>query len=451
MIAPQYRLLFWVACLVVPFSFVAAIQPSTLLAAEIIIGGFLILAIADALSARKRLDNIEVHLPEVIRITENKEGLLLLKLETKQPSNRRLRIGIGAPAEFKLPVEEFTTALSKENRAYEVAIPCTPSRRGTYAIQAVHLETGSPIGFWAFRKTFQVEAEVRVYPNIHKEQKSLAALFLNRGMFGLHAQRQVGKGKEFEKLRDYIPGDSYEDIHWKATAKRSHPVTKIFQIERTQEIYVVLDASRLSSREIQTQSNGSPESPPTVLQLERFITAALVLALVAEKQGDLFGLLTFHDKVHSFVRARNGKAHYAACRDALYSLQPKMVNPDFNELNSFIRLRLRRRALLIFLTNLDDPVLAETFVQNLDVLTRHHLVLVNMLKTPVLAPVFSGEAVREADDLYRRLGGHLQFQQLRELEQVLKRRGVAMNLLDNETMCSHLVSQYINVKRRQLL
>jgi uncharacterized protein (DUF58 family) len=64
----------------------------------------------------------------------------------------------------------------------------------------------------------------------------------------MHTQRQVGKGRDFEQLREYLPGDGYEDIHWKATAKYGHPVTKVFQIERTQELYVVLDASRLSGR-----------------------------------------------------------------------------------------------------------------------------------------------------------------------------------------------------------
>ena len=106
--------------------------------------------------------------------------------------------------------------------------------------------------------------------------------------------------------------------------------------------------------------------------LERFVTAGLVLGLAAEQQGDLFGLLTFTNKVESFVRAKNGKAHFSACRDALYTLQPQVVTPDFDELCTFIRLRMRRRALLVILTSLDDPVLAESFVRNLELIRRQH-------------------------------------------------------------------------------
>src|SRR5207302_9243101 len=123
--------------------------------------------------------------------------------------------------------------------------PCLPLKRGNYRIASIHLEAPSRLGFWAARAVLPATGEIRVYPNLIKERRNLAALFLHRGTFGLHAQRQVGKGRDFEKLREYIPGDSFDEVHWKATAKRGRPVTKIFQIERTQEVYVIVDASRL--------------------------------------------------------------------------------------------------------------------------------------------------------------------------------------------------------------
>jgi uncharacterized protein (DUF58 family) len=185
--------------------------------------------------------------------------------------------------------------------------------------------------------------------------------------------------------------------------------------------------------------------------LERFVTAALVLGLAAEQQGDLFGLITFADKVGRFVRARNGQAHYGACRDALYAMQPQLVSPDFDELCMFIRLRLRRRALLVFLTSLDDPALAGSFVRNLDLVRHQHLVLVNMLQPRAAVPVFTNPNVATLDNLYEHLGGHLQWHRLRELEKVLRRRGVHFSLLSNERLSAELVSQYLGVKRRQLL
>jgi uncharacterized protein (DUF58 family) len=322
--------------------------------------------------------------------------------------------------------------------------PVTPNRRGQYFLEHAYLEVASPLGFWAARASQPAHAELRVYPNLFDERKNVAALFLRRGELGIHAHRQAGQGRDFEKLREYVPGDSYDEIHWKASAKRGHPVTKVFQIERTQEVYVIVDASRLTAREISvngTQTTG----------LERFVTAALILGLAAEQQGDQFGLVTFSDRVLSFVRAKSGQAHYGTCRDRLYTLHPQSVTPDFEELCSFIRLRLRKRALLIFLTALDDPMLAESFAKASELISRQHLILVNMLQPAGTGPLFSDESVAGLDDLYRRLGGHLQWNSLRELEKVLKRRGVRFSLLDPGKLAAQVIAQHADVKRRQLL
>jgi hypothetical protein len=112
---------------------------------------------------------------------------------------------------------------------------------------------------------------------------------------------------------------------------------------------------------------------------------------------------------------------------------------------------MRRRALLIVLTALDDSVLAESFVRNMDLLRRQHLLLVNMVKPSGVTPVFSDPAVQTQDDVYEHLRGHLQWQNLRELQKVLQRRGVDFSLLENERLSVDLVTQYLNVKQRQLL
>src|SRR5207247_1367554 len=89
----------------------------------------------------------------------------------------------------------------------------------------------------------------------------------------------------------------------------------------------------------------------TASALDRCVIAALVLALAAQRQGDLFGLVAFSDRIVRFLRARNGRAHFNACRDALFALEPESVSPDFDEIAAFLRLRLRRRALLLFFTD----------------------------------------------------------------------------------------------------
>lgn len=455
MIVPQNKLLTWFALIVLPCALLGGVQPAALPFALAAIAILAAVVIVDAVRGGKSLKGIDVQLPEVVRMSKDREAKVELRIRNERQLQTQLRFGLALPREITSIQEEIPVQLPVGSEWSRLTWPCVPLKRGSFSLDAAYVEGSSPFGFWAVRKAIPTRSEVRVYPNLLTDRKNLAALFLNRGTFGLHAQRQVGKGRDFEKLREYVPGDSFDEIHWKATARRARPITKVFQIEKTQEVYVVIDASRLTARAPGLDTAQPTAADGTVINtnttLERFITAGLVLGLAAEQQGDLFGLLTFTNKVEKFVRAKNGKAHYSACRDALYTLQPQIVSPDFDELCTFIRLRLRRRTLLFFLTSLDDPVLAESFVRNMDLIRRQHLVLVNMIQPPGVSPVFSNPNVTSMDDLYQHLGGHLQWRKLRELEKVLKRRGVQFSLMENERLSSELVSQYLNVKRRQLL
>jgi uncharacterized protein (DUF58 family) len=464
-IVPRNKLLFWVGIVILPFCLVAAVVPGMLMAALGLMGIFILLALIDAVRSLGNLAGFSVQIPPVVRMSKDRPGKIEVRIRNEKQGARTLRLGLPFPEQIDSKQTDAIVSLPAATEWSRYEWPCLPRKRGNYPIETVYLEASSPFGLWAHRGVARVQSELRVYPNLFSERKQLAALFLNRGTFGLHAQRQIGKGRDFEKLREYIPGDSFDEIHWKASAKRGRPVTKVFQIERTQEVYVIIDASRLSARplaraksaasrigpssaERETQAESTAE-PETIL--ERFMIAALVLGLAAEQQGDLFGLLTFADQVKTFIRAKNGKAHFSSCRDALYTLQPHIVTPDYDEVCTFIRLRLRHRALLVFLTSLDDPLLAESFVRNMDLIRRQHLILVNMLQPPGVSPMFTNPNIASMDDLYQHLGGHLLWQKLRELEKILQRRGVQFSLLQNERLSADLVTQYLNVKRRQLI
>lgn len=446
-IVPQTRLLFWAGAVFVPFSLLATVDEAGMVIAAIGIGALLVAALVDALRGLTALDGIGVELPPVVRLAKDRAGEMQVRVGNSRQDQRRLRVGFAWPEELGAAKDTEAVLLPAGTEWSAIRWPLHPVERGRRLIDRACLEGASPFGWWAVRGSVPVASELRVYPNLLTERRQLAALFLHRGSFGTHAQRQVGKGRDFEKLREYMHGDPIEEIHWKATAKRQQPVTKVFQIERTQEVYVVIDNSRLSRRSASAaQASGKEDST-----LERVVTAALVVGLAAEQQRDLFGLITFSDRVSGFVRAKSGRAHFNACRDALYRLQPETVTPDFEEAASFIRLRLRRRALLLFLTALDDPVLAESFVRSMDLVCRQHLVLAGMLKPPGADALFRDTNPETVDDVYDRLGGHLQWHRLRELEKVLGRRGVRLQLIEHEELSAQLVSNYMNVKQRQLL
>ncbi|MCX7885794.1 MAG: DUF58 domain-containing protein [Verrucomicrobiae bacterium] len=439
-LVPERRLLFVVGAVLMPGAAAGAVLPWLTAVAATLSAAVTVAAVLDAIAGKRRLGGLKAELAPLIRLTQNRETSLPMRLHNASGRVRHLRLGLALPPEFQSKQEHLWIAAPAEPAGARLHWHCLPQKRGRYRLQAVYLEEQSPLRFWALRSTLPLNTELRVYPNLAEERRRLAAFFLNRGLTGVHVQRQVGRGREFEKLREYVPGDDYQDIHWKTTAKRARPITKVFQIERTQEVYVLVDSSRLSARRCGETS-----------ALERFVTAALLLALAAEKQGDLFGLLTYSDKVNRFVRAGRGKSHYGTCREVLYTLEPQPVAPDLQEVFVFLRSQLRRRALLVFLTSLDDPLLAETFVRKADLISRQHLVLVNMPRPAGIAPLFSGRPVSEPDQIYERLSGHILWHNLGELGETLRSRGVSFQLVEAETLCARLIAQYLNVKHRQLL
>ncbi|MEN8753911.1 MAG: DUF58 domain-containing protein, partial [Desulfobacterales bacterium] len=307
--------------------------------------GFLAIVMVDAAGSRKLLAGIHVTLPAVVRLSVGRESAMILSIESNADKIKQLRLGLAFPREIYSPNEDLVTKLPAETPHCRVAWPFRALKQGLYLLENCYLETTSSMGFWSLRRTQAARAEVRVYPDLFRERKKLSGLFLNRGI-GIHALRQVGKGREFEQLREYLPGDSYEDIHWKATARRGQPITKVYQIERTQQIYVIIDGSRLSVRNSDPHGArsailGAPEVDDRTSILERYAAAALVMGLAADRQADEFGLLVFDDLVRKFVRAKSGKAHYDGCRDALHTLQAKSVTPDFGELFTFIATKIR--------------------------------------------------------------------------------------------------------------
>ena len=440
MIAPRPRLLLAVGGIALPLAALLPALPER--SGEAVLLALAAIVAADALLGPRRLAGIEVLLPSTARFLRDREGEIAIRVRHLNPTSRLVAVGLSLPPALASRSDPLRVRLPAGPSEAVFAWPLRPRSRGRFRITAVHLEASSPLGFWGARRAVEVATEVRVYPNLLAEGRGAAALFLRRSRVGLHALRRIGKGREFESLRDYQPGDGFEDVHWKGTAKRGRPVTKVFQVERTQEVYAIVDASRLAAR-----LQGDPPSAA----IERFVSAALLLARATERQGDLFGLVAAADSVSMFLRAGRGRAHFDACREALCALEARPATPDFDETATFLLSRLRRRALLLFLTDLDDPVLAEGFLRCAGVLARRHLVVACLLRPHGARPLFTGPDPADPDDVYRRLAGHLVWSDLQELTRGAQRKGAAVSLFEGSSLPTDVVGRYLEVKRRQAL
>ena len=375
-LAPRNRLIAAVGLVAGIVALMAAVAPGFAVAALLIVAGLVLVVVFDAVTSLRGLQGISVRTPELVRTVRDRESELPFSIVNTGSEVRGLRASVELPESFTTPhaVIEGGPVLGSDQK-FDLAAEFASDRRGEFRITRCDVGSLSRLGLWSAVKAAPVDLTVRVYPNLRADDA--AAEFLKRSDSGSRLIRMTGKGREFEKLREYSHGDSYDEIDWKATARRGKPVVRVFQVERTQEIYVAIDASRLSARPLDGHAT-----------LEHYVNAALIMGLAAEQQGDKFGLISFSDRMHRFVRARTGKQHFTVCRDAIYRLQPRIAEPDFGELFSFLQTRLTKRALVVILTALDDPLMGETFARQVSVASRRHLIMAAMVRPEGAHPMF---------------------------------------------------------------
>lgn len=439
-IVPTYRL---VAIAVIPVmvalasAFLSTGRAAMLLACAALV----ILAAFDLLTLFHQISELHAFVPKVLRLTCHRPGKLELTLSCHPAPARNLEISLGAPWPLSLecPLNPLRFLWPQGVEAVDLSFELTAHERGGITLTELFLQSGSLFGLWHLNRSLPIETELRVYPELSASARRISARFLSSHSAGLATTRLLGQGREFERLRDYLPGDSYADIDWKATARRRKPVTRLYQAEHTQQVLVAIDTGRLSAR----IRGGGPV-------LDSYINAALFLGQIARKNGDHFGVLTFSDRVSSYIRPGSGQAHHNACRELLCHEKQTSCSPAFDELFSFLRLNLAKRTLVLILTDLDDPLLSEKFLAHVDIALKRHLVHLCMPR-PYASGAVLEEPVESVEQIYQSVADDLIRRDLEILRRELAAKGVVLKAVEPEDFVVALVNQYLEVKQRQML
>ncbi|MCC5843342.1 MAG: DUF58 domain-containing protein [Verrucomicrobia bacterium] len=427
-----------------PVALLAAAHPAGM--ALLMLSAMLLLSVslADRVLKAPGLAEARVTGVQEIRQANHQTGTVRLRVEMPAAVRGAVTFGLAFPPQLGAETESVTGRVEGDPPGVRAVFSFTPCERGEYAVREGALEVSSRLGLWRMRRRMAVDLVFRVYPDLRRERRVMANLFLNRGQSGLRQQRITGQGRDYDQIREYRPGDTPADIHWKASAKRSELVTKTYQIERTQEVYLVIDHSRLSARP-HPGGEGRPDEPV----LERYVAAANLLAMAAVREGDLFGLMTFARMTDTFVRAGSGTAHLRTVQNSLFRLKPEPVYPDIDEWVRFTRVHVRRRSLMILLTDLSDATTFDLLEKRVHLLSRSHLVVVAMIPLPGVAPLFAGREA--AGDPWEALAGHLMWRDLQGFRTRLRALNVPLLLPGAETLALDVINQYLTIKQTQRL
>ncbi len=403
----------------------------------------LLVALLDLVWERGEGPALEFFPPEELRLAKGRSGDLKLRFKVLR-SLQACRVGIPFAPELGVEEQEQQLQAVQEGEKRSVSWSLSPHERGVYESDTVFLQMLSRLGLWELRSRIPCPVTYKVHPDLQRERKALANLFLNRGLSGLRLQKIAGRGRDYDQLREYRMGDTLADIHWKATAKRNSLMARTYQIERTQEVYIVIDHSRLSSR---PQPFADGERAEAVL--ERFVTVANILAMTAIREGDLIGFMAFARITDRYIPAGSGTSHLRELQNGIFQLRPEAVYPDVDEWVRFTRSRVRRRSLIILLTDLSDATTFELLEQRVSLLSRTHMVVVAMIPPPGVNQLFA--TTKPDPDPWRDLAGHLLWRELQGYRKRLQALGVTLLLPAADRLAVDVVDEYLTLKQQQRL
>lgn len=344
-----------------------------------------------------------------------------------------------------------------------------PAERGDFALGRMFLRYRGALRLverWTVAEPLtatQKPQRVRVFP-AHEDSRGRAAFFLLRAR-QIELQRRKlqlrGTGREFESLRDFQQGDELRSISWTATARRGKLVARQFTAERSQQVWVVLDAGRLSRTAFELR-RGEPElvgetvmerdraHRMTVTQLDQATTAAVMLAQVVGGSGDKFAMMAYGREIKQVLPPGAGVVHTRLLLDLLSQTSPESAEAD--HLNAVARLKTlqRRRGLMVWITELVDSAGRPELVTAASELVRQHLVVLVLLKHPELEELAS-RVPKTRDEMFHSAAAQEMLERRRETVAQLERRGVLIVETTAEEIGVRAVSEYLEVKARGLL
>lgn len=366
-----------------------------------------------------------------------------IRLRLHNPSPHRLRVAVrdDAPGGFVLdPAGDLPAIELPPYARRELAYDAAPAHRGTFAFGDVHLRVDGGPGLCTVATSVPAARDVRVYPNVLGPRRyELAARLGELALLGFRTVRKDGRGGEFEKLREYVPGDDYGDIEWRATARRGRPIVRAHQRERSQQVLLCVDAGRMMATRL-----------GAITKLDHAIDAALLTAYVALRQGDRVGLVVFADEVRTFVPPRAGAAQYRRLLEALAGIEPELTFVDFRALTDFVRARVPRRALVLLFSDLLDEAHASPLADCAPILAERHLpVCVTLRDDGVHA--LARQRPDTAEDAYRRAAATDLLDEQDAVRAHLGRRGVQLVEASAGDLAVATVNRYLELKRRGAL
>jgi uncharacterized protein (DUF58 family) len=335
-----------------------------------------------------------------------------------------------------------------------------PHERGDVRAGKTYIRYASPLGLverWAMA---DLEQPVRVYPALRQGEDQ--EIFLARGRqidLQLRRAQERGLGRDFESLREYLDGDDLRDVCWTATARRGQLITRRYQTERSQAVWIVLDAGRLLRGRISPGSEiGTVEAAGTAsdharrghLKLDYACTTAVALAQLALYSGDRVGLLVYGRNVQQRVLPGRGHAHLRQIVEALSQARAEASEADHLRATATLNRLQPRRVLILWVTDLAETAMRPEVIDGAMQLLHRHVLLFVALAQPDVAAI-ANTRPKNVEEMFRASAAQEMTTRRELLLARLRDQGALTLDLDPAHLTSAVLNQYLKVKERAMV
>jgi uncharacterized protein (DUF58 family) len=312
-----------------------------------------------------------------------------------------------------------------------------PLTRGEYVFNDINVFAHAPLQLVKRRFIFPAKQVVKVYPSyLQMRRYQLLAVSNRLQEAGVKKIRKIGHSMEFEQIKEYVRGDDYRTINWKATARKEGLMVNNYTDERSQQIYCLINKGRVMKM---------PFGGMTLL--DHAINATLVLCNVALVRQDKAGLITFERNLDTFLPADKKPTQMNAVLESLYRQKTDFLEPDFEKLFSVIRNRITNRSLLVLFTNFESLESLQREMPALKKIAKYHLLLIVFFENTELRSLLEGKTA-SLEDIYIKTIAEKFAYEKRLMVKELHKNGIPSILTTPENLTVNTINKYLELKTR---
>lgn len=315
-----------------------------------------------------------------------------------------------------------------------------PVERGEYHFNNVNLYSSSPIGLIQRRHNKKLSQMVPVYPSIIQMKKyGLIALSKVSSFQGVKKLRRLGHSYEFEQIKNYVKGDDYRSVNWKATSRRSSIMVNQYEDQRAQQVYTIIDKSRTMHMPFNGMS-----------LFDYAVNSCLAISNVSLLKHDKAGLITFSNKVGASIKADRSQNQLRKIINTLYNEKARNLESNFELLYQSTRNIIKGRSLVFLYTNFESVFALERVLPILRKINAFHLLVVVLFDNTEIKE-FSTDKATDLEGIYNQTLAQQYVSDKQQMVQKLRQHKIQTILTNPEDLTVNTINKYLELKSRGLI